>query len=360
MTRPARRPADGEEAPADSPLDASPTGDGRAPRAGRPGREPTSTAVRDRPRTGSRPGAGSRPATAPRGRAGARPPARSAPRKSVLRSWRTWVIPALVVLTVLAVVEAVSPDGDAGSASPLLAPPERPTPVVTEAPRGVGQNVDIPSAELPAGGAFPVTGSGTWHVVPGTTPQAGTGRVYTYTVEVEDGIVVPEGEQAYATAVDATLTDPRSWIGSGQIAVRRIDTGVPDFRVSLSAQMTIRGLCGYSLRYEASCWKSDIGRVLINGSRWVRGGAAFEGQLGLYRQYALNHEVGHVFDNPHVPCPENGALAPIMMQQSFGTANDYLAQLTEENPQGTQIPRDGKVCRPNAWPYPQGPVAPVG
>lgn len=279
----------------------------------------------------------------------------------MLRSWRTWVIPALVVLTVLAVVEAVSPDGDAGSASPLLSPPSAaPTPVVTEAPRGAGENADIPSAELPAGGAFPVTGNGTWHVVPGTTPQAGAGRVYTYTVEVEDGIVVPEGEQAYATAVDATLTDPRSWVGSGQIAVRRIDAGVPDFRVSLSAQMTIRGLCGYSLRYEASCWKSDIGRVLINGSRWVRGAAAFEGQLGLYRQYALNHEVGHVFDNPHVPCPENGGLAPIMMQQSFGTANDYLAQLTEENPQGTQIPRDGKVCRPNAWPYPQGPVAPAG
>ena len=95
-------------------------------------------------------------------------------------------------------------------------------------------------------------------------------------------------------------------------------------------------------------------------ARWVRGAAAFEGQLGLYRQYAINHEVGHVFDNPHVPCPETGGLAPIMMQQSFGTANDYLAQLTEENPQGTQIPRDGKVCRPNAWPYPQGAVTPAG
>jgi hypothetical protein len=270
------------------------------------------------------------------------------------------VIPALVVLTVLAVVEAFSPSGDAGSASPLLAPPAAPTPVVTEAPPGVGQNVDIPTAELPAGGEFPVTGAGTWHVVPGTTAQAGTGRVYTYTVEVEDGTVVPEGDQAFATAVDATLTDPRSWVGSGQIAVRRIDTGVPDFRISLSAQMTARSQCGYQIRYEASCWKSDIKRVLINGARWVRGAGAFDGQLGLYRQYAINHEVGHVFDNRHVPCPQNGALAPVMMQQSFGTADDYLAQLTEENPQGTQIPRDGNVCQPNAWPYPQGAVPPAG
>ena len=84
----------------------------------------------------------------------------------------------------------------------------------------------------------------------------------------------------------------------------------------------------------------------------MRGAGAFEGQLGLYRQYAINHEVGHVFRNQHVPCTANGALAPVMMQQSFGVSNDYLAQLTDDTPQGIQIPRDGKVCRPNAWPFP--------
>jgi hypothetical protein len=347
VTRPARRPAGGEDASADSSPDLPYSGDGRGARV-------ESTAVRDRPGAGGRSASRSRSAGPPHGRA-----TRSSPARSALRSWQVWVVPALVVLTVLAVIEAVSPDGDAGSASPLLAPPTA-APVVGEAPPGAGQNVDIPSAELPAGGAFTVTGSGTWHVVPGTTPQAGTGRVYTYSVEVEDGAAVPEGDQAFATAVDATLTDPRSWVGSGQIAVRRVDTGDPDFRVSLSAQMTARGQCGYAIRYEASCWKSDIGRVLINGARWVRGAGAFDGQLGLYRQYAINHEVGHVFNNPHVPCPAGGGLAPVMMQQSFGTANDYLAQLTEENPQGTQIPRDGKTCQPNAWPYPQGAIAPAG
>ena len=230
-------------------------------------------------------------------------------------------------------------------------------PVVSEAPLGRYADVNIPSAELPAGGAFPVSGAGTWHVVGGTNPQVGRGRVYTYTVEVEDGTTVTEGDDAFATAVDATLDDPRSWVGSGQIAVRRVDAAelargvVPDFRFSLTSQLTSRTICGYSIRYEASCWKPDIGRVTINAARWVRGAVAFEGQLGLYRQYAINHEVGHVFNNRHVPCPANGALAPVMMQQSFGTSNDYLAQLTEENPQGLQIPRDGFTCRPNPWPY---------
>jgi hypothetical protein len=263
-------------------------------------------------------------------------------------------VPLLVVLTVLAVVQALTPGADAGSAATVLSGATDRAPVVGEAPSGAGDNVNIPTAELPSGGAFPVSGAGTWHVVPGTTPQAGAGRVFTYTVEVEDGAVVPEGDAAFATAVDATLSDPRSWVGSHQIAVRRVDTGAPDFRVSLSSQLTTRGQCGYELRYEASCWKSDIKRVLINGSRWVRGAGAFDGQLGLYRQYAINHEVGHVFDNRHVPCPANGALAPVMMQQSFGTSNDYLAQITEENPQGLDIPRDGSTCQPNAWPYPNG------
>jgi hypothetical protein len=339
VTRPARRTVDGEDAPADLPPDPAPSSASADRTRG------TRTEVRE---------------DAPRPRRRQPEPARRGPAASVLRSWRFWAVPALVVLTVLAVIEAVSPDGDPGSASTLLAPPAAPPPVVGEAPPGVGQNVHIPTAELPAGGAFPATGAGTWHVVPGTTAQAGTGRVWTYMVEVEDGITIPEGEQAFATAVDATLSDPRSWIGSGQLAVRRIDTGVPDFRVSLTAQGTARGQCGYSIRYDASCWKSDIGRVLINGARWVRGAGAFDGQLGLYRQYAINHEVGHVFNNPHVPCPVNGGLAPVMMQQTFGTANDYLAQLTEENPQGTQIPRDGKTCAPNAWPYPQGAVPVAG
>ncbi|MDL5157306.1 DUF3152 domain-containing protein [Actinomycetospora termitidis] len=263
----------------------------------------------------------------------------------------------LLALTGFVVVRALAPSAETTDVRSPAAAAEQ-GPVVGEAPSGGDYaGVDIPTAELPAGGDFPVSGAGTWRIVPGTTPQVGVGRVYTYTVEVEDGAVLAEGDTAFATAVDATLDDPRSWTGTGQIALRRVDASagvVPDFRISLTSQLTTRAQCGYQIRYEASCWKSDIGRVLINGSRWVRGADAFEGQLGLYRQYAINHEVGHVFRNQHVPCPENGGLAPVMMQQSFGVSNDFLAQLTDSNPQGIQIPRDGKVCRPNAWPNPAG------
>ncbi len=263
----------------------------------------------------------------------------------------------LLVLTGFVLARTLAPAEDA----PVEAPAADGGPVVGEAPTS-GDLTDasgpvVPTAELPAGGDFPISGRNTWRVVPGTTPQVGQGRPFTYTVEIEDGATLAEGDQAFATAVDATLDDPRSWAGSGQIALRRIDATagqVPDFRVSLTSQLSTRAQCGYQIRYEASCWKSELGRVLINGARWVRGAGAFEGQLGLYRQYAINHEVGHVFRNPHVPCEANGALAPVMMQQSFGVADDYLAQLTDSSPQGLEIPRDGKVCRPNAWPFPTG------
>lgn len=287
------------------------------------------------------------------------PAARLGPAPTDARRGRPWALAVLSVLllgvTTVVVVQAVRPaevrEGTSGA--PAAAAPTGSPSVVGEAPAG-GVEPNIPTAELPPGGAFPVQGAGRWHVVPGAAPQVGQGRVFTYTVEVEDGAVLPEGDGAFATAVDATLADPRSWIGSRQIAMRRVDRGTPDFRVSLSSQLTTRRECGYAIRYEASCWQPGIGRVILNGARWVRGAGAFEGQLGLYRQYAVNHEVGHVFRNPHVPCSVPNALAPVMMQQSFGTSNDYLAQLTEENPQGTQIPRDGKTCRPNAWPFPPG------
>lgn len=286
--------------------------------------------------------------------------------------WRTYALPVLLVLTVLVVfdsaggteeptraagnsaVTASAPGQEArgGPAAPLQAP------VATEnAPRPV--DLKIPTAELPDGGEFTRRGKGTWHVVPGTTKKVGTGdRVYTYTVEVEDGVDPASygGDDAFAAMVDATLADPRGWIGGGSIAFQRVAPGKnPDFRLSLTSPETDHrpDVCGYTIRYEASCFRRSMGRVVINLARWVRGAHAFNADLGSYRQYALNHEVGHVLGNGHVGCGKTGALAPVMMQQSFGVSNNYVAKLNKADPGNYgAVPSDGKVCKPNPWPNP--------
>ena len=137
--------------------------------------------------------------------------------------------------------------------------------------------------------------------------------------------------------MEKTLSDPHSWGHGGRASFQRIDTGVPDFRVTLTSSLTVRKLCGYDLPYETSCYNGDLARVVINDARWVRGAVAYKGNLARYRLYVINHEVGHALGNGHVQCPRNGALAPVMMQQTLGVTTPGVG-----------------TCTPNPYPYPVG------
>ncbi|MDU0294608.1 DUF3152 domain-containing protein [Saccharothrix longispora] len=112
-------------------------------------------------------------------------------------------------------------------------------------------------------------------------------------------------------------------------------------------RLTTCDVCGFSIPHEGSCATTEV--VTINVARWVRGAVSFQGALVEYKQYVINHEVGHGLGYNHKPCQESGALAPVMMQQSWDVSNDYLAALGTD-----RRAADGKVCKPNAWPYPTG------
>jgi hypothetical protein len=129
----------------------------------------------------------------------------------------------------------------------------------------------------------------------------------------------------------------------------------PDIRISLSTPNTVHrpDYCGYSIKYESSCWRRSEKRVMINLARWVRGALAFGGDIGSYREYAINHEIGHAFGNGHVGCKKEGDLAPVMMQQTFGTNNDFVARLNDQVGNVDPVQPDGKTCRFNQWPNPQ-------
>ncbi|WP_410675180.1 DUF3152 domain-containing protein [Amycolatopsis sp. cmx-4-68] len=301
------------------------------------------------------------------------PPAKSGLAKlTKTYGWRVYALPILVVLTVLVVVNtANSPaqpiaeqgagpaaesaggdtSGGAIDGNGEQAIPENPaTPV----------DLKVPTADLPGGSPFTEAGAGKWHVVPGSGPKVGSGKLYTYTIEVEDGIDPASyaGDDAFAAAVEGTLSDPKKgWTWDGKIALQRVDANFPNpsFRVSLTTPETTHraDACGFQIKFEASCYRKSLGRVLINLARWVRGAKAFSADMTGYRQYAINHEVGHALGNQHVGCGGEGKAAPVMMQQSFGVDDNYVSMLNDI-PGGDKgkVAKDGLTCVPNAWPNP--------
>ncbi|MGH3760866.1 DUF3152 domain-containing protein [Actinophytocola sp.] len=298
---------------------------------------------------------------------------RRRPRKRGLRGvlstygWRIYAIPVLIAITVLAFIqtnrEQAGETAEPGQAAADQAPP-RPgedgvNVNVSEQP-AVPPNLNIPTADLPKGAPYAKSGRGAWDILRGRGERVGQGgELFTYTVEVEQGIDLKPygGNDSFASLVDATLADPRSWAGTGQVSVQRVDKDAddPDIRISLSTPDTVHRneYCGYSIKYESSCWRRDQGRLMINLARWVRGATAFGGDIGNYRIYAINHEIGHAFGEDHAGCDKDGGLAPVMMQQSFGVANDYVARLNNRAGYVDPVEADGKTCRYNPWPNPQ-------
>ncbi len=270
--------------------------------------------------------------------------------------WRAYAIPVLAVLTIVLLVVTVRGGGSNGADTADADPDARNTKVSEEthaigAPTGDIQTDALPAGALPEGGPFTVKGSTEYRVVKGVGAKLGTGQqVYTYTVEVEKGVDPTQysGDKSFAKIVDTTLANPRSWIGGGKVSFRRIDSGEPDLRISLSSTNTARELCGYQIKLETSCYYPPDNRVVLNEARWVRGATAFAGDDIAYRQYLVNHEVGHgIGYEHHKPCMKDGDLAPIMMQQTFGTANSDILALDPDMKADRSL-----VCRPNAWPFP--------
>lgn len=273
--------------------------------------------------------------------------------------WRAYAIPVLVILTIVLIVMTMRDGGNSASAPHSDAQPDaasRNTDVSKEtrpigAPSGSIQAAALPAGTLPAGGPFTKKGKETYRVIPGAGQQVGTGsQVYTYTVEVENGINPQDfgGDRTFAKMVDSTLSNHRSWIGDGRVAFRRVATGDPDLRITLTSPGTTRELCGYQIQLETSCFYPPEKRVALNEARWVRGAISYEGDDLLYRQYLINHETGHgIGYESHEPCKENGALAPVMMQQSFGVANRDIMALDPQMKANRSF-----VCKPNPWPFP--------
>ncbi|MCP2249478.1 DUF3152 domain-containing protein [Lentzea aerocolonigenes] len=326
----------------------------RAPERGRPV-PPADRYRRGERRTSAEPLAA---AWEPEGTAQLRRPRRRGGVKKLVSNygWRIYAIPVLLVLTALVVLDTVQPKtpalGGAGTTAvetPGSTPEAPPSEVQGQKPK-----LDVPTAELPAGPAFSENGVGTWRAIAGGGNRVGEGNARTfrkYAIAIEDGVQPGDynnDDAAFARTVEGILSDPRSWIGTKQVALQRVEANQnPDFTISLTTTKTTHTICGREIPFETSCYDKPTKRVVINVARWVRGAMAYGSDIPGYRTYVINHEVGHALGNNHAACPENDAPAPVMMQQTFGVANNFVSQL---NAGQDVVPADGKVCKTNPFP----------
>jgi len=171
-----------------------------------------------------------------------------------------------------------------------------------------------------------IRSTGTLTTVSGESP-ATDASAQLFSVEVERGVGVDSG--AFARAVERTLVDRRSWAASRGFELRRVgDPSEPvSFRVTLASPETTDELCApLQTQGTYSCHQGD--RAVLNAERWARGAGAYGRDLAGYRDYMVNHEVGHALGRSHLSCPGSGLPAPVMMQQTKGVES----------------------CRPNPWP----------
>ncbi|WP_333734896.1 DUF3152 domain-containing protein, partial [Streptomyces sp. IBSBF 3010] len=257
-------------------------------------------------------------------------------------------IAAAAVTTVLAVVVAgqVAHDSTSGNGAAQAAGVDRDG--ADNASRSDSRTTPSPKAavkpltyEQKMAKSYPLspalTGSGKFETVPGSAKAPGKGTVHRYRIDVEKGLGLDP--QLFAQAVQKTLNDDRSWAHDGDMTFERVSEGKPDFVITLASPGTTGKWCAKSgldtMEDNVSCDSAATERVMINAYRWAQGSATFgPDKLYSYRQMLINHEVGHRLGHNHVSCRTEGALAPVMQQQT------------------KTLDLDGIKCRPNPWVYP--------
>lgn len=169
-------------------------------------------------------------------------------------------------------------------------------------------------------------GSGEFDVVPGSDAAPGRGEVHTVRVEVERGL--PVDGARFAAFVLATLNDDRGWGHDGAMTFARTDGDAPIVVVLASPDTSAR-LCGDARTHGTlSCRNGE--RAVLTYHRWVNATEEYADNVTGYRQYVVNHEVGHALGHGHERCPGPGEPAPVMQQQTLGL----------------------KGCAQNPWPHP--------
>ena len=185
--------------------------------------------------------------------------------------WRAYALPVLVVVTVAALLTArtgtpAGGRGERGAAGDRDVHTSRPTPCRRSPPTTTcSSRTTRPATPRRSRRArCPRAPTTRWRATGRTgcsrapARRSAAGTLYRYEIEVENGISGVDTAQ-FATMVQQTLADKRSWSGHG-VAVQRVDSGPVDFHVSLTTPMTVRKYCGYTIKVESSCYAQALQR----------------------------------------------------------------------------------------------------